>query len=502
MPIYYEMSSVTPLEPQPGYYGGDSTRPTQGRPAGRLLRRRMARCSGQSWGLAGTRFERWNSCALILLMTCFCVPVHADGLMAFYTQALEHDPLYRAAVVGRDVGREERAIGRAALMPKLSYQYQAGRNRSQVTQPDRWGGTRTTDRSYRSYSSILTLQQPLLDYEALSRYQYGIAQAYHADEQFRSRSQELAVRVAKAYSDALYAQDQIVLSRVQTRAFAEQMALNRGMLDAGEGTRTDLLETEARYDLSVAQEIEAQANLDAALQTLGAMVGRVLHVDELAPLAPTFGTLTLEDTDFEHWRREALLHNPILAAQRYALDAAQQRIEQARAGHLPSVNLYASTGRQKSSSEATFDQRYQTNSIGLQVNIPIFAGGGVSATVRQAVSRREQERYEGYARQSEILNALRQQFNLFRSSAAKMRAYQYAVESARELTTAMQKSVAGGERVNADVLQAEQQYVDALRDLAQARYAYLLSWLTLRLHAGILAPEDIRTIDGFFVSGW
>jgi protease secretion system outer membrane protein len=436
--------------------------------------------------------------AKALLMTCLCLPAHADGLMAFYSQALEYDPTYRAALAEREAGREERAIGRAALLPKLSYQYQAGRNHSEVTQPALTGGATTTDRSYRSYSSALTLQQPLLDYGALAGYHYGVAQAHHADEQFRGRSQELAVRVAKAYSDALYAHDQVVLSQAQKRAYAELMTLNRRVLDAGEGTRTDVLETEARYDLTIAQEIEAQDALDDALRTLGAMVGRVLDVEDLAPLTGTFGELALEDTRFEHWRRAALMHNPELAAQRHALDAAQQRIEQARAGHLPSVSLYASTGRQKSSSEATYDQRYRTNSVGLQVTIPIFAGGGVSATVRQAVDRREQQRFEGDARQAEILNALRQQFNLFRSSAAKMRAYQYAVDSTRELIRAMQKSVAGGERVNADVLQAEQQYYDALRNLAQARYAYLLSWLTLRFHAGTLTPADVRAVNGFF----
>lgn len=444
--------------------------------------------------------RRLSAAALMLILVAMgaisCA--HAQGLMAFYGMALENDPGYRAAQAERDAGREERAIGRAALLPKLSYQYQAGRNQSEVTEPAWLGGTTTTERSYRSYSSALTLQQPLLDYEALSRYHYGVAQAHHADERFRSRSQELALRVAQAYTEALYARDQIDLSQAQKRSYAELLALNRRMLAAGEGTRTDLLETQARHDLAVAQEIEAVDALDAALRTLGAMVGRVPRADDLAPLAGKFGELALEETAYEGWQRVALAHNPELAAQQHALESARQRIEQARAGHLPSVSLYASAGRQKSSSESTYDQRYVTNSVGLQVSIPIFAGGGVSASVRQAVDEREQMRFEGNARQSEILGDLRRQFNLFRSSAAKMRAYQLAVDSTHELIRAMKKSVAGGERVNADVLQAEQQYYDALRNLAQARYAYLLSWLALKFHAGTLAPEHVRVVDGYF----
>lgn len=417
--------------------------------------------------------------------------------MQAYGMALERDPSYRAATAERDAGREERAIGRAALLPKLSYQYQAGRNDSRVTQPGFFGPT-TSDRHYNSYSSALTLQQPLLDYEALSRYYYGVAQSLHADARFRSRSQEVAVRVAKAYTDALYARDQIDLSRAQKRAYAEQIALNTRMLQAGEGTRTDLLETQARHDLAVAQEIEAVDAQDAALRELAAMIGVPITADDLAPLIEAFEVMTLQSGGFESWQQMALRENPELSALTYSIDAAQQRIEQARAGHLPSVSLYASAGRQKSSSESSYDQRYATNSIGVQINVPIFAGGGVSASVRQATDNREKLRFERDARREEILNGLRQQFNLHHSSVAKMRAYGYAVDSARELTKAMKQSVIGGERVNADVLQAEQQYFDALRNLAQARYEHLMSWLTLQQLAGSLQPEDMLKANEVF----
>lgn len=341
--------------------------------------------------------------------------------------ALEYDPTYRAAMKERDAGLEERAIGRAALLPNLSFQYQNGRNSSEVTQPTTFGPT-TSNRDYRSYSSSLNLQQPIFDYEAISRYYYGVAQA--------------------------------------------------------------------RYDL--AQEIEAQDNLDAALRALASMVGQPVRAEDLAPLTGGVEVKPLEPATFDGWHGLALANNPELAAQHHSLDAAQERIEQARAGHMPKVSLYASAGRQKSNSEATFDQHYVTNSIGLQLSVPIFAGGGVSATVRQAVDNRERLRYENDAKLNETLNDLRKQFNLYNSSAAKMRAYQFAVNSARELTVAMKRSVAGGERVNADVLDAEQQYYDALRNLAQARYAYLLSGLRLKFYAGTLSQDDVRTLSGYF----
>ncbi|YCI12519.1 TolC family outer membrane protein [Pseudomonas sp. Z2-11] len=425
---------------------------------------------------------------------------HATGLMEVYGLALEYDPTYHAAMKERDAGLGERAIGRAALLPKLSLQYQSGRNESEVTQPGFFGST-TTDRSYRSYSSSLTLEQPIIDYEAISRYYRGVAQAHHADARFRSRSQELAVRVTQAYTEALYANDQIELAQAQKRAFAEQMKLNGRRLQVGEGTRTDMLETQARYDLAQAQEIEAQDNADAAIRSLIAMIGQPLSAQDLAPLAETFEVLPLEPNSFEAWRDIALLNNPELASLRYALDAADEQIEQARAGHLPKISLYATAGRQKSSTESTYDQRYATNSAGIQVSVPIFAGGGVSAAVGQAIGNSGRLRYENDAKLNEVMNDLRKQLNLYNSSFAKMRAFQLAVNSAQELTVAMKKSVAGGERVNSDILDAEQRYYDALRNLAQARYAYLTSWLKVRFLAGRLSDVDISSLALCFEKG-
>ncbi|HCW18897.1 MAG TPA: peptidase, partial [Achromobacter sp.] len=167
--------------------------------------------------------------AACLLLCCEIPRAGAAGLMQFYGMALERDPTFAAAGKERDAGLEERAKGRAGLLPNVTFQYRNGRNRSEVTQPT-FFGDQTTDRSYRSNSSSLNLQQPIFDYEAISSYYYGVAQASYADERYRSRSHELAVRVAQAYMDALYAMDQIDLVSAQKRAYQAQRAQNERWL--------------------------------------------------------------------------------------------------------------------------------------------------------------------------------------------------------------------------------------------------------------------------------
>ncbi|MCK6251043.1 TolC family outer membrane protein [Pseudomonas fragi] len=420
-------------------------------------------------------------------------PVQALGLLDAYDLAVRNDPTFQAAIEERAAGEENRALGRSALLPTLSWNYNNSRNESEVTQ----ASTRT-DRDYRSYAATLTLQQPLLDYEAYARFRQGAAQALFSDERFRSKSQYLAVRVLSAYSQALLAQERIELSRAQKRAFAERLQLNQRLLKGGEGTRTDVLETQARLSMAVAEEIEAQDNQDAALRELEAMLGEPLQVEQLAPLEAHFAIQPLEPRRFESWRELALANNPELASQHHALTSAEYEVERKRAGHLPKLSLYASSRQTSSDSESTYNQKYDTNSVGIQLTVPLFAGGAVSASTRQAARQLSQAQYELDAQTASTLVDLRKQFNLNSSAAAKVRAYEMAVESAGALVQATQKSVSGGERVNLDVLDAEQQLFSAKRDLAEARYAYLLARVQLRYYAGVLNEGDLRQVAGYF----
>ena len=427
-----------------------------------------------------------------LLMAC-AGPVQAMGLLEAYDLAIRNDPTFQAAIEERAAGEENLALGRSALLPTLSWNYNNSRNESEVTQ----ASTRT-DRDYRSYAATLTLQQPLLDYEAYARFRQGAAQALFSDERFRSKSQYLAVRVLSAYSQALLAQERIELSRAQKRAFAERLQLNQRLLEGGEGTRTDVLETQARLSMAVAEEIEAHDNQDAALRELEAMLGEPLQVEQLAPLVAHFVILPLEPQRFESWRELALANNPELASQHHALTAAEYEVERKRAGHLPKLSLYASSRQTSSDSESTYNQKYDTNSVGIQLTVPLFAGGSVSASTRQAARQLSQAQYELDAQTATTLVDLRKQYNLNSSAAAKVRAYEMAVESAGALVQATQKSVSGGERVNLDVLDAEQQLFSAKRDLAEARYAYLLARVQLKYYAGLLNEGDLRQVAGYF----
>ncbi|MDI2590109.1 TolC family outer membrane protein [Pseudomonas sp. N3-W] len=438
--------------------------------------------------------------ATLTLLTCNSVM--AMGPFDIYEQALRNDPVFLGAIKERDAGLENRIIGRAGLLPKLGYTYNKGRNTSKVTQMNEGRPNFTEDRNYNSYGSTLSLQQPLIDYEAYAAYRKGVAQSLFADEAFRGKSQELLVRVLENYTKALFAQDQIDIAQAKKKAFEQQFQQNEHMFRQGEGTRTDILEAESRYELATAEEIEARDEQDAALRELGALIGvPAVNIGDLAPLDAQFQTFTLQPANYDTWHEMAVANNPNLASQRQAVEVARYEVERNRAGHLPRVNAYASIRQNESESGNTYNQRYDTNTIGIEVNVPLYAGGGVSASVRQASSNMEQAEYDLDGKTRETLIQLRRQFSACLSGVNKLRAYQKALTSAEALVISTKQSILGGERVNLDALNAEQQLYTTRRDLAQARYDYLMAWTKLHYYAGTLNEQDLAKVDEAFGQG-
>ncbi|MGE7993202.1 TolC family outer membrane protein [Pseudomonas sp. NPDC089554] len=438
-----------------------------------------------------------------LLAACALAPgmaVAAMGPFQVYEQALRRDPAYLGAFKAREAGQEYRAIGRAGLLPNLSYHYNKGRNHSEATY---LGGSRreSDDRRYDSYGSSFMLQQPLFDYEAYAAYRKGVAQALFADESFREQSQQLLVRVLASYTQALFAQDQIAISVASKQAYRQQFEQNARLFQAGEGTRTDILEAQARFELADAEEIQARNDQDAALRELGALIGEpAMPAQALAPLRTGFVLPVVAPSGYEAWQSLALASNPQLGAQRHALEVARFEVERNRAGHLPKVTAYATSRRQQSDSGNTYNQRYDTNTVGIEVSLPLFAGGGVSASTRQASRHLEQAEYELDGTTRSTLIELRKQYNACQTGASRLRAYERALHAAEALVVSTRKSVLGGERVNLDVLNAEQQLATTRRDLAQARYDYLLAWIKLHQQAGTLGEEQLARVDEAFVS--
>lgn len=436
--------------------------------------------------------------SIVLLLICTSAQA-AMGPFDVYEQALRNDPVFLGAIKERDAGLENRTIGRAGMLPKLSYNYNKGRNNSEARLPDGRSDSYQENRNYNSYGSTLSLQQPLVDYEAYANYRKGVAQALFANESFRDKSQMLLVRVMTFYTQALFAQDQIDIARAKKKAFEQQFQQNRHLFQQGEGTRTDILEAESRYELATAEEIQALDEQDSSLRKLGALIGvQRVNIVDLEPLTTKFKAFKLMPANYDTWHEMAISNNPTLASQRQAVTVARYEVERNRAGHLPKITAYASLRQQESDSGNSYNQRHDINTIGVEFSLPLYAGGGISASTRQAGHAMEQAEYELEGKTRETLIELRRQFNACLSGVSKLRSYQKALASAEALVVSTKQSILGGERVNLDALNAEQQLYSTRRDLAKARYDYLMNWTKLHYYGGLLEESHLVKIDEIF----
>lgn len=437
----------------------------------------------------------------VLFAACHLLlaPFHqasAMGLMQAYDAALQNDPVYRAAVSEHQAGQQYQALGRAGLRPSIQYSYTTSENRAEITAPNFFGKPSTTYPEYTSVSSSLSLRQPLFNLDAAARYKQGMAQTQYSDAQFTSRSQDLIIRLVTRYAEAKYAEDQLALYSAQRDTLLEQRRVNDRLFEKGEGTKTDMLETQSRLDVAQAQVIEATDNLATARTTLAALLGT--EVTQLDSLVWDFKAIPLPQSGFDEWKTIASSNNAELAAGRFALEAAEQEIRKSQAGHAPRLDLNASYSRSSAESLNSLNQDSTVRSIGLQFVLPLYAGGYVNAVSAQAVANRDKASSNLEASTNQVMIELRKQFSAVQSSVIKIAALQNAVNSAALLVQATQQSVKGGVRINLDVLNAQQQLVVAQRDLAQARYNYLISFLKLRVAAGTLNLDDLRTVAGYF----
>ena len=430
----------------------------------------------------------------------FVVPdANALDLMNAYEGALASDPTFRAAVFDAEAGRANLEIGRAGLLPQLSANYYSAKNNTHLAQPTSAGNTVITNQAYPSNNSYFQITQALFNPQAIAQFRQGAAQANLAQARLAFNTQDLLIRVVQAYTDLLYARDQYSYVAAQKEAFKEQLKVNTKRYEKGEGTVTDTLETRASYEMSDAQLIEARDVIENSKRKLEAITGfKLQSAAEVKPIRSKFRILALNPLPFAQWEEMALSLNPEILASQHNLEIATQDLKKSEAGNYPTVSAIATWGQQNSYYISTINQQATTSNVGVQAQWALFNGGQTTGQISQSRANLEKAQAQIDETRTRVITELRKQYDATRSSEQKIAALNRAVESAGELTKAMRKSVKGGERINLDILLADKQYATAQRDLAQAKYNYLLAYLRLKQQAGNLTSEDIQTVATYF----
>lgn len=424
------------------------------------------------------------------------LPAGAMDLRQAYDAAYANDASIRASRAGAQASRERLPQAEAQRLPNVSLN--AGRNYNDLTSKTRsfLGQPVTTESQYYSGSQTLSVRQPLYRPYIAALVRQAQAQANDADASLEKDEQSLVVRVGEAYFDALLARDQLSLVGAQKATYTTQLDAAKKSLAAGSGTRTDIDEAQARLDLTLAQELEAQQNVEFTRRRLETLTGQSLDtlasldVERFTPSAPV-------PAGVEAWIERAEQASPELESLRAQLEAARQEIDKAEAGHKPTLDVVAQWARSSSDSVTNVNSRYDNKTIGLQLSVPLYSGGYVNSTVRQAVAAHERAREVLEATRRDLGVRVHREFRGMTEGVLRIGALEQAVRSAEQAVLSNRKSFEAGSRTTLDVLNAEQQKTAALRDLAQARYVYLVSRLRLLSLAGEDRQSSVAQVNAW-----
>ena len=413
-------------------------------------------------------------------------PAAAHSLMALHDAARQHDAALQAAQAQLQAARARAGQARAGLLPQAGLSGNITRSHLDVHL-----GAIDNARSLTQRSLNLNASQPL--YRPANRITatQGERQMALAEMQWQAAAQELITRLAQAYFDVLAAHDSLELARAFKAAVGQQLESARQNFEVGNATITDSREAQARFDLAHAQEIAAENEWRVARLALEQVTG--LPAPAPRPLAqpvqlpegllktPLTGAESHESADA--WAQLAQERSPAIAQARLALEVAELETRKAKTGHLPTVDLQAAYGWQQypngNPSVSTMPYapyRHRAASVGVAVNVPLFAGFAVQERVRETLS-------------------LRSAFYGLQSGLAQVAALQAAEKSSLTALQASQTGLEAGVRISLDVLNAQTQLYQTRRDLARARYAVLTGALRLRQASGTLQEEDLLPIN-------
>lgn len=442
--------------------------------------------------------------AVTALSTLVLTAFHANSAWALdfktaYEAALQHDATILAERAAAQAAQERLPQALSQRRPSLSLSAGQNRNHLESQTANILGQRSVSERYYDSNNAALQLRQPLYRPAILAQIKQARAQVQDADAVLDVNENDLLERVAQAYFDALLGQVQLDLASAQKTAFAAQLQSAQKGFAAGVGMRTDVDEAQARMDLAHAQVLQAQQALDLARRRLALLLGvPVAQLVQLADLdTQRFAPSAPVPTSAEQWIALAEESSPQLQALRARLRAAQAEVDKAQAGHKPTLDVVATVSRSDSDSVTSINTVYKQKYVGVQLNVPLYSGGYVNSTVRQALAEVQRMQQTLEAAQRDLSNQVYEQFSAMTEGVLRIAALEQAVRSAQQALLSSQKSLQAGARTTVDVLNAEQQLTVAQRDLAQARYGYVLAHLKLQMLAG---QERMANVDA--VNRW
>ena len=435
--------------------------------------------------------------SIIALLFLFSAPVASDSLLDIYNDALENDPQYKSAEFSYLSGKEIKVQGRAALLPSITITAQTNWNEYYQ------GGTLRNQ--YNNFSSSARLTQPLIRLDTWFKYRQSKFLTDAAEADFAYSQQALIVRTAELYFNVLRAIDNLNASKSEEKAIKKQLDQSQQRYEVGLSAITEVQEAQLAFDLSMASRIKIEGDVYTAKEALNALVGR--EIVSLDGLVNDLNVTNPVPSSKEEWARKAIANNFRLKAANLRKLASKNNARSAASNHLPKVDIVGSQSESETNQYSydglntggafniTVPAETQRDTYSLQLSMPIFQGGAVISRTKQAYAEANKSSEDALYAERNAIQDVRSQYSNVVTLVANLRAQKQAVVSASTALEATKVGYEVGTRNIVDLLQAEKNLYSAEKNLANAKYDYLITTLRLHLAAGTLSPENLIEIN-------
>ena len=420
----------------------------------------------------------------------------SSRLVTDFQHALDHDPEWLAAIASRDASVEAYPQAKAALLPQIGFNAQRSQNSTDSSTQTQVGPLTRNFDNYPASSTVLQVRQALIRPKLWASLTQSKAQVRFAEQSFVAAKQDLALRLFSIHAE-LYAGKQAIDALSKQLAIQEKLSESalRQFL-AGDSGRVD-------FELSRAQEHQLHAQLrQAHLEQENLLLSR----RELTGISDSFEALTFDvDTAFkllgslgsstEHWIDLAMRESPNVLAQIAAVDASREEIRKAGFDHYPTADLYASRSASKSAMDNTIGTAFRTAQIGMELSIPVYAGGAVESSIRKAQASLRLADQQLEATRAKIRLQIERDFRILEVSREELSA-QREVQKALVLTlNAAIKGLRAGSSVVSEQLKIGSQLEDVQRRIARSNANALIAWARLLSVANRLRHDELQEVE-------
>ncbi|GLX84296.1 outer membrane channel protein TolC [Thalassotalea loyana] len=416
----------------------------------------------------------------------------SSNILENYQLALANDPVILKAQAEFEASKEGITQARSVLLPQINAFASAGMSSSESYVTD-LGQTVDTDVDNTTWGASLSMQ--LYHHDTWLKLDNAKKSAHLSDLTYQSAKQDLIVRVANAYFGVLSAQDDLEFANAEQKAIERQLEQTKQRFSVGLTAITDVHEAQAQFDSAVTAVIQAENQLASASETLREITNvyprdlDILDTNRFSASAPA-------PTSADEWQQVAESKNLEILGQKVSVDISKENINIARSGHYPTLDL---TARYQDSDNTIDngipDPRLNSSSIGVQLNVPIYSGGAISSSVRQAQSLYVASSQGLQSTQRGVVRNTRNAYNTVIATVSAIKALEQSVVSAESALKATEAGFEVGTRTIVDVLQSTRNLYNAKRNLSSTRYSYINAILALKRSAGTITDADITAIQ-------